>query len=121
MRFYYFTPTQLYVQIHHTPQIIYTYPPFGRHRLLTNFTITFSLSAVLYVHVIVHRISSVNCASFSQYLSERAMVRRKIVQKYIQNKKNIYISESNCHTRVLFMSSEKKTLKVFFHALLTRW
>jgi hypothetical protein len=37
--------------------------------------------------------------------------------KGIQNKK-IYISETNCHTRIRFMLSERKTLKVFFHAQL---
>jgi hypothetical protein len=38
----------------------------------------------------------------------------------MQNKKN-YISETNFHTRIRFMSSERKTLKVFFfHAWLTR-
>jgi hypothetical protein len=31
-----------------------------------------------------------------------------------------YISETNCHTRIRFMSSERKTLNViFFHARLT--
>jgi hypothetical protein len=38
--------------------------------------------------------------------------------KGIQNKKN-YISENNSHTRIRFMSSERKILKVFFHAPLT--
>jgi hypothetical protein len=33
--------------------------------------------------------------------------------------KKMYISETNCHTHIRFMSSEKKTLKVFFHARLT--
>jgi hypothetical protein len=32
----------------------------------------------------------------------------------------MYISETNCHTHIQFMSSERKTLKVFFHARLTR-
>jgi hypothetical protein len=31
----------------------------------------------------------------------------------------MYISETNCHTRIWFMASEKKTLKVLFHAWLT--
>jgi hypothetical protein len=30
------------------------------------------------------------------------------------------MSGTNCHTRIRFMSSERKTLKVFFHARLTR-
>jgi hypothetical protein len=40
--------------------------------------------------------------------------------KGIQNKKN-YISETNCHLRIRFISSERKTLKVFFffHAWLS--
>jgi hypothetical protein len=43
--------------------------------------------------------------------------------KGIQNKNKkiyIYISECNCHTRIRFMSSERKTLKVFFRARLMR-
>jgi hypothetical protein len=32
----------------------------------------------------------------------------------------MYISETNCHTRIRFISSERKSLKVFFHARLTR-
>jgi hypothetical protein len=31
-----------------------------------------------------------------------------------------YISETNCHTRIRFMSSERKALKVFFLAQFTR-
>jgi hypothetical protein len=31
-----------------------------------------------------------------------------------------YTSETNCHTRIRFMSSERKTLKVLFHVRLTR-
>jgi hypothetical protein len=34
-------------------------------------------------------------------------------------KEKIYISETNCHSRTRFMSSERKTLKAFFHAWLT--
>jgi hypothetical protein len=40
--------------------------------------------------------------------------------KGIQNKKKMYISGTNCHTRIRFTSSERKTLKVFFYARLTR-
>jgi hypothetical protein len=36
-----------------------------------------------------------------------------VQMKGIQNKK-MYISETNCHTRIWFMSSERKTLKDFF-------
>jgi hypothetical protein len=33
----------------------------------------------------------------------------------------MYISETNCHTRIRLMSSERKTLQVFFyHSRLTR-
>jgi hypothetical protein len=39
--------------------------------------------------------------------------------KGIQNKKK-YISETNCHTRIRLMSSERKTLKVFFRTWLER-
>jgi hypothetical protein len=39
--------------------------------------------------------------------------------KGIQNKKK-HISETNCHTCIRYMSSERKTLKVFFHIRLTR-
>jgi hypothetical protein len=38
--------------------------------------------------------------------------------KGIKNKK--FMSETNCHTHARFMSSERKTVKVFFHARLTR-
>jgi hypothetical protein len=38
---------------------------------------------------------------------------QSVRMKGIQNKKN-YISETNCHTRIRFMSSERKTLKIFF-------
>jgi hypothetical protein len=34
--------------------------------------------------------------------------------------KKKYISETNCHTHIPFMSPERKTLKVFFHVRLTR-
>jgi hypothetical protein len=32
----------------------------------------------------------------------------------------VYVSETNCHTGIRFMSSERKTLNVSFHARLTR-
>jgi hypothetical protein len=35
-------------------------------------------------------------------------------------KQKIYISEIKCHTRIWFMSTERKTLKVFFPAQLKR-
>jgi hypothetical protein len=38
--------------------------------------------------------------------------------KGIQNKIDLYLG--NCHTSIRFMSSERKTLKVFFRARLTR-
>jgi hypothetical protein len=45
---------------------------------------------------------------------------QSVRMKGIQNKK-MYISETNCHTRIQFMSSERKTLdSFFFHARLTR-
>jgi hypothetical protein len=38
-------------------------------------------------------------------------VRTKVIQN---NKKKNYIPETNCHTHIWFMSSERKTLEVFF-------
>jgi hypothetical protein len=32
----------------------------------------------------------------------------------------MYISETNCHNHIQFLSSEKKTMKVSFYARLTR-
>jgi hypothetical protein len=37
---------------------------------------------------------------------------QSVRMKGIRNKKN-YMSETNCHTRIRFMSSKRKTLKVF--------
>jgi hypothetical protein len=39
--------------------------------------------------------------------------------KSIKNKIKIFISETNCPTRIRFMSSERKAL-IIFHARLTR-
>jgi hypothetical protein len=40
--------------------------------------------------------------------------------KGIQNKKKKYICESNCYSRIRFMSSERKTLEVLFRDRFTR-
>jgi hypothetical protein len=53
----------------------------------------------------------VNLKHWTAYISQLHV--QGVQLKGIQKKKKMYTSETNCHTRVWFMSVERKTLEVF--------